>query len=223
MARSFDGVADVAVVTVNLVGAQAVTVAAWMKRSSNPANRIIFEYGLANGFDVVSAGVNDLIRCYGLVSSADTYPIPSFDVWHHYLWIINGGPAAGHYNRVIIDGEEVALTAAGGSGENIAWANAPLTIGGRVGSAFMPCELAELGLWNGYQATTPIGPPIDTSRGLSSGWTPPHLLQDPTLYIPMLGDDPEPDYMGGQYSAVLTGTTYTNHPPTKTILMPGGA
>lgn len=224
MARQFDGVSDVATVTVDLSGQFRAMVAAWVYRDDSAANRQVFQYGAKSGFDVVAnvGGGKDLIRSYGpaLASWADTYPTPSLNVWHHYIWIFE----AVTFNRVIIDGNDVGLTAAGHTPEpGYGWANNPLTIAGRAASNFLSCRVAEFALWNGEASTDPSGPPIDTERGLYWGWTPPGLFGGPNLYIPMLGDDPEPDYMGGRRSAVLTGTTAVRHPSTRTILMPGAA
>lgn len=225
MARKFNGTSDVANVVVNLSGQTRVTVSAWLYRTASPANRIIFEYDANNGFDVIAnqTGLNDMIRGYmGGLTWQDRYPAPSLNAWHHYLWIVNTG-TFGNFNRVFVDGVEQVLTAAGHTSAAGTFANSTLTIGGRAATLFMDMTIAEFTLWNGQASSSLVSAPTDTAKGLYSGWTGQHLFGVPTLYIPMLGDSPEPNYTGGQVSAALTGTTVATGPPARTLLMPGAA
>lgn len=231
MARLFNGTSDLATATPDFSGQQRVMVSAWLYRDDTSANRIVFEYGSANGFDVVAnafAGA-DLIRSYGAgaVTWADSYPTPTLNTWHHYLWLFYSGNGGAGFNRCFIDGIDQAMTNRGHTAGAYTWANNRLDLGARgpaAGSLFLSCRIAEFTVWNGVASTAISGPPKDTAAGLfAGGWSAPHLFGGPGFYLPFFGvDSPEPEYMVRK-NATLTGTSYTNHPRVRSMLMPGAS
>jgi len=229
LSRVFNGTSDLASVTVNLSGQGSATISAWMMQTAAVgSSKIVWEYGQGatqRGFDLVCVGATTLLRSYDTVNSwGDTYPTPSLNVWHHYLWMVQSGS----FNRVFIDGNDTALTNGGHGGGATTWTNNQLTIGARTGgSLFFPGIVAEFAIWNGFASSTlgsvgPGDPAGHIAKALANGGAVVDARALPDVYIPFLGDpSPEPDYSGpGCGPAVLTGTTVVKHPGCRSILMP---
>lgn len=211
MARLFTSGLDLATVTTNLSGQTAVTVSLWLKVITS-SHAVVFEYSATtNGFDVIwsQTATQALVRSYGpALEWADLFTFPTDGQWHAYLFTFNAGSFP-PVNEVWIDGVNQPLTTLSHAGETYTWANTTLTIAGRVGTAPLNCAVSEFTLWNGIAIPfVSTGPPDNQAKSVyaaipSTRWSP----WTPTVYVPFIGDSPEPDYTGNHNGgAVLTGS-----------------
>src|SRR5262249_57134516 len=90
---------------------------------------------------------------------------------------------------------------------NTAFANSSVQLGRTNTTLWKAGRVAEFALWPGVTITAA------EAKSLASGASPLNVHPDGLgLYLPLLGDSPEPDYSGGRHSATLTGTSIANHP-----------
>lgn len=223
MSRSFNGSSDLATTACDLSGQSKVTVAMWLKFASLPgSNKILFEYSnTTNGFDVVVTTSAMLVRSYGSAEWGDTFTPPTDGLWHHYLFVISASTGA-QFNHAFVDGVSQTMSASGRSAETYTWSNTNLILAARSGgSLFFSCTIAEFALWNAQADSPLIGAPGNQAIAMYAGFSPLHVWHrnPPTVYVPFLGDSTEHDHSGFQNTVTLTGTTYVEGPPAKTLWM----
>lgn len=92
----------------------------------------------------------------------------------------------------------------------------PFTIGNRHtdGARCFDGAIAEVAVWS---ALLPASANLAFLAGASPLTVHPESL---VLYVPLLGDSPEPDYSGKQLNGTVTGTTVVAHPGVQTIGYP---
>lgn len=122
--------------------------------------------------------------------------------WHHIAGVYDGSEI-----RAYVDGVEEDSTAQSG---NMGSNTAPVRLGAGSGGAgtedpFSGC-LGHAALWDRALSAGEI-------KSLSGGISPLALNRDGLLfYVPLNGQSPEPDIVGGA-SGTLTGTTVVEEPP----------
>lgn len=146
--------------------------------------------------------------------------VPATGVWSHIvgLWdgtniysFVNGA------NKVTTAAATIVSLATGDVG----------LFAGKTGTVqFAPGSLGEVCFWNGVALTD------SEVAALANGVAPQFVHPDGlTLYWPLFGDSPEPDYSGSRNSGTVTGSTVVAHPPvygrllrsTPPLVTPSGA
>jgi hypothetical protein len=236
MARLFNGTSDHAEVTLDLSGQTAITVSMWLWWDSlATANLAAFEYGNPNWtiggalFTPNSTGGGPPKMGFGDATGANTwqdaFPGATFTVnkWWHVLLVYD---RANKVNKAWLSGTAQTLSA--GVHSNVAYgnfANSTLNVMSRNGGASLlgKGRIAELAIWGGDVSGAVVSGGHALANNLSAGVPAPLACSTPPLlYIPWTGhDSPEPDFSGGKHSATLTGTSNTNHPRTRSLLMLG--
>lgn len=129
----------------------------------------------------------------------DDLPLPSLDVWHHYLMVQNRGTPL---NSVWIDG--VAQTLTPGTHDAGAYNNCPnqtIYFGNHPSGLYVQGAMAEMALFPG----TLFG--LNQAKALTAGARVTEMPTKPSYYWPLFGaDSPEPDYGGTRKSATVSGT-----------------
>jgi len=220
MARVFNGSSDSAdSATLTLSSYSVLTLSFWAYNTQDSAEQVALRAGTGN-----VGVVNDLLfECRtdaagkGLVALYksgptvwnDTYPQPSLNAWHHYLWVANRATPA---HSLWIDGAATTLTLKTHTLSTYGnYSDAPLRLGKYTAGTplWFAGRFAEVAIWGGVS----LG--LKEAVALAAGTTPPNKVRPDSLifYAPLLGaDSPEPDYSGTQRNLTLANTSAANHP-----------
>jgi hypothetical protein len=160
-AGSFDGYDDRIITTNNagITGNPSFTISAWIYIPSGGGRRgtypCFLSWGVATDPQSFFFGTYGAARnrfWVGVHGGGQFSPIFSYDTWHHFVWVRQGGGTIRVGNTLYIDNSPVSLTSALGD-VTPAVVDAPFEMQRGPIPAWIECTVDELAIWNGRELT----------------------------------------------------------------------
>lgn len=138
------------------------------------------------------------------------FTAPSLNVWHHYLITYDGSSTA-NAPKIYVDCASVSVTTQNAPGGTYGTASRAFAIGTQLNlnNNWGDGRMAEFAVWNGSILT-----PND-DLALCRGASPRDVHGGPSLYLPLLGINGEPDWGTTHGSQTVNNTKSQPHSPTQ--------
>lgn len=206
-------------VSIDLTGANTITVAFWGWNNTNGTGDHLFaesstNFNNNNGTFLIdpNSPSNGGAFEYAFHSAGNgqtnavTFPYPTAATWHQYTLIIDSTVNSVAHFVAYVDGISQTLTTDTAASASTGFGNNSVYLGSRGGTTlFNDCRMAEFAIWN-------VALSASDASSLASGVAANTIkLSNLVRYVPICGNaSPEPDSITGNWT--VTGTSAVSHP-----------